>query len=77
MRDYGGNDGSFDPDYIALLQIASVVLEIYAIQQSEDQGRQNAYNLRVLERIEDKMERTDERVRRMEKILEGGIYNGR
>lgn len=73
----GHDDGIFDPDYIALLQIASVALEIYGLQKSDEQGRDTAYSLRLLERLEGKFERTDERIRRIEKILEGGIYNGR
>lgn len=71
------DDGLFDMDYIALLQIASVALEIYSIQKSDNKEKQDAYILRLLERIEDRLERTDERIRRIDKILEGGIYNGR
>lgn len=66
-----------DDDYVALLQVLSVALEIYSLEQSSDQKRQNNYIVRLLERIDDKLDKLENRINTIERSVERSVYNDR
>lgn len=66
------NDNVFDTDYLGLLEIASVVLEVYNIEQSADQSHQNDYMIKLLERMENRLDYLEDVCNRMQMILERG-----
>lgn len=66
-----------DDDYIALLQVLSVALEVYGLEQSSDQKRQNNYIVRLLERVDDKLDKLENRINTIERSVERSVYNDR
>lgn len=67
----------FDDDYIALLQVLSVALGVYGLEQSSDQKRQNNYIVRLLERVDDKLNKLENRINTIERSVERSVYNDR
>lgn len=66
------DDSMFDADYIALLQIASVVLDVYNIEQTASQTKQNDYMVKLLERMENRLEYLESVCDRLEMLIERG-----
>lgn len=66
------DDSIFDADYIALLQIASVVLDVYNIEQAASQTKQNDYMVKLLERMENRLEYLESVCDRLQLLIERG-----
>lgn len=66
----GAEEGIFDVDYIALLAVVSVALEVYALQSSDRQQKDLTYTLQSLDHIMEKQEKLDSRLNRIERLLE-------
>lgn len=68
----GVDNGVFDADYIALIAILSVALEVYNIEQSERQEKDNIYILHATDKIEEKLEKIEGKLKTIERRLERG-----
>lgn len=73
----GNDDRIFDGDYIALIAILSVALEVYSLQQSDQQAKDNFYLMRASDKIEEKIEKIEGKLKTIERLLERSAYNGR
>lgn len=73
----GKNDEIFDGDYIALIAILSVALQVYNLQQGDQQGKDNFYLMRASDKIEEKIEKIEGKLKTIERLLERSAYNGR
>ncbi len=67
----------FDVNYIAMLTILSAVLEVYGINQNEQQSKDNYFILKYLDKSEEKLDKIEARMKKLERILERSVYNDR
>lgn len=67
----------FDVNYIAMLTILSVVLEVYGLNQNEQQSKDNYFILKYLDKAEEKLDKIESRMKKLERILERSVYNDR
>ena len=73
----GSNDNLFDADYIALLAIASVILEIYSLDQSEKSKKDSMYISKSVDRLDEKIEKLYGKMNRIEHMMERSVYYDR
>lgn len=66
----GMDDGVFDADYIALIAILSVALEVYSIEQSDRNSKDSHYLLQASDKIEEKLEKIEGKLKTIERRLE-------
>ncbi len=67
----------FDDDYIALIGILSTVLQVYNIEQSDRQAKDNVYLLEIGDKLLEKFEKLEGKIKRLERMMERSAYNGR
>lgn len=73
----GSNDNPFDADYIALLAISSVILEIYSLDQSEKSKKDSMYISKSVDRLDEKIEKLYGKMNRIEHMMERSVYYDR
>lgn len=73
----GSNDNLFDADYIALLAIASVILEIYSLDQSDKSKKDSMYISKSVDRLDEKIEKLYGKMNRIEHMMERSVYYDR
>lgn len=75
---YGNQDcNMFDDDYIAMLSILSTVLQVYNIDQAEKQSKDNVYLLEIGDKLLEKFEKLEGKIKRLERMMERSAFNGR
>lgn len=76
-NEYSKNDELFDSNYIALLTILSVVLDAYGLDLNEKQNQDNYYMIKTIDKIEEKIEKLEGKMGKIERLLERSVYCGK
>lgn len=76
-NEYSKNDDLFDSNYIALLTILSVVLDAYGLDLNEKQNQDNYYMIKTIDKIEEKIEKLEGKMGKIERLLERSVYCGK
>lgn len=76
-NEYSKNDELFDSNYIALLTILSIVLDAYGLDLNEKQNQDNYYMIKTIDKIEEKIEKLEGKMGKIERLLERSVYCGK
>lgn len=76
-NEYSKNDELFDSNYIALLTILSVVLDAYGLDLNEKQNQDSYYMIKTIDKIEEKIEKLEGKMGKIERLLERSVYCGK
>ena len=76
-NEYSKNDELFDSNYIALLTILSIVLGAYGLDLNEKQNQDNYYMIKTIDKIEEKIEKLEGKMGKIERLLERSVYCGK
>ena len=76
-NEYSKNNELFDSNYIALLTILSIVLDAYGLDLNEKQNQDNYYMIKTIDKIEEKIEKLEGKMGKIERLLERSVYCGK
>lgn len=62
-------------DYLAMLNILCAALQIYSIDQTDKQGRDIDFSLNATDKILEKMEKLEGKLKKIERMIERSVYN--